>query len=175
MQDQLTGTLYNAGRNFNKRRYVTCKPGTVGVTIEKISNPVVYFIRESKLSHLVHEGCMTHSVKCFGFVTAVTSLNRGQPNFAQCLADSCTGTLYIHFFRFLPPDGTLPGAKFTLRLSLVFSYIGIITAWHSSSGRQPNFAALRRGRHLYSARWPSRCASAHILVVFTSASCGFRY
>jgi len=38
------------------------------------------------------------------------------------------------------------------------------TARHSSSGRQPNFAALRSGRHLYSAGRPSRWASAHILV-----------
>jgi len=34
----------------------------------------------------------------------------------------------------------------------------------SSSGCQPNFAALNRGRHLYSAGRPSRWASAHILV-----------
>jgi len=32
----------------------------------------------------------------------------------------------------------------------------------SSSGRQPNFAALNRGRHLYSAGGPSRWALAHI-------------
>jgi len=37
-------------------------------------------------------------VSCLGFVTAPTSLNGGQPNFAQCLA----GTLYIHFRRLLP-------------------------------------------------------------------------
>jgi len=29
--------------------------------------------------------------------------------------------------------------------------VGSITAQHCSSGRQPNFAALNRGRHLYSA------------------------
>jgi len=32
----------------------------------------------------------------------------------------------------------------------------------SSSGRQPNFAALNRGHHLYLAEWPSRWALAHI-------------
>jgi len=32
----------------------------------------------------------------------------------------------------------LPGAKFTLRPSLAFSYIGTGTARHSSIGRQPN-------------------------------------
>jgi len=37
----------------------------------------------------------------------------------------------------------LQAAKFTLRLSLAFSYIGSITARarHSSSGRQPKFVA----------------------------------
>jgi len=41
----------------------------------------------------------------------------------------------------LAPNGILPGAKFTLRPSLAFSYIVGITGRHSSSGRQPNFAA----------------------------------
>jgi len=35
---------------------------------------------------------------------------------------------------------------------------------HDTSGRQPNFAALNRGRHLYLAGRPSRWALAHILV-----------
>jgi len=48
------------------------------------------------------------------------------------------------------------------------SRLGSVTARHSSSGRQPNFAALNRGRHLYSTGWPSRWALAHILVVFSS-------
>ena len=42
-----------------------------------------------------------------------------------------------------------------------------VTARHSSSGRQPNFAALNRGRHLYLAGRPSRWALAHILVHFS--------
>ena len=46
-----------------------------------------------------------------------------------------------HFRRLLPPHGILPGAKFTLRPSLAFSYIGSVTARHSSSRRQPNLAA----------------------------------
>jgi len=46
------------------------------------------------------------------------------------------------------------------------SRLGSVTAQHSSSGCQPNFAVLKRGRHLYSAGQPSRWALAHILVVF---------
>ena len=49
-------------------------------------------------------------------------------------------TMYT-FLGLLPPNGIFPAAKFTLRLSLAFSYIDSITARHSSSGRQPNFAA----------------------------------
>jgi len=117
-------------------------------------------------------------------VTAATPLTGGSPNFARCLAVSWLGTLYIHFRGLLPPVGILSGAKFTLRSSLAFSYIGSLTARHSRSGRQPNFAAwyhgfllwevrahgtrnFRTGRHLYSFRRPSRWASAHILVKLT--------
>jgi len=73
-----------------------------------------------------------------GFVTAPTSLNRGQWNFAGCLAVSWAGTLYIHFRGLLPPNVILPAAKFNLHPSLVFSYIGSVTAQHSSSGFQLN-------------------------------------
>jgi len=76
------------------------------------------------------------------FVTAATSLTGGQPNLlAWCLAISWAGTLYIHLRGLLHPEGILPGAKLTLRPSHAFSYIGSITARHSSSRRQPQFAA----------------------------------
>jgi len=84
-------------------------------------------------------------ISSLAFVTVETSLTGGQPNFARCLAVSWAGTLYIHFRRFLTPDGILPGAKFTLRPSLAFSYIGSVTARHSSSRCQPNFAAWYKG------------------------------
>jgi len=77
-----------------------------------------------------------------GFVTALTSLNGRQPNFARYLAVSCAGILYIHFRGLLPPNGILPAEKSTLCPSLAFCYIGCVTARHSSSGRQPRFTAL---------------------------------
>jgi len=46
------------------------------------------------------------------------------------------------------------------------SRLGSVTARHSSSRRQPNFAALNRGRHLYSTGRPSRWALAHIFSYF---------
>jgi len=109
-------------------------------------------------------------VSRLGFVTAATSLSGSQPNFAQCLAISWAGTLYIHFPGLLPRNGILPGAKFTLRPRLAFSYIGSVTARHSSSRREPKFAALSRGCHLYSAGRPSRWALSHILVVFKKST-----
>ena len=50
------------------------------------------------------------------------------------------------------------------------SRLGSVTARHSSSRRQPNFAVLNRGRHLYSAGRPSRWALAHISSFFGSSS-----
>jgi len=95
------------------------------------------------------------------FVTAATSLTRGQPNFTRCLAISWA------FSEALAPAIVLPGAKLTLPyVKVLRSPIGSVTAQHSSSGRQRNFVALSRGRHLYSAGRPSRWASAYILVLF---------
>ena len=56
-------------------------------------------------------------------------------------------------------------------VSLVWAYQLISTglARHSSTGRQRNFAALNRGRHLYLAGRPSRWALAHILVTLMLA------
>jgi len=50
------------------------------------------------------------------------------------------------------------------------SRLGSVTAQHSSIGRQLNFAALNSGRHLYSARRPSRWALAHISSSFVDLS-----
>ena len=100
-----------------------------------------------------------------GSVTAATSLNGSQPNFARCLAVSWAGTLHIHFRGFLLRYGILTGAKFTLHPpSLPLSYFGSVTARHLSSWREPNFATLGTGRHLYSEGRSSRWALAHILV-----------
>ena len=76
------------------------------------------------------------------------------------------GCYSIYISGALAPDRNLSGAKCTLRPSLAFSYIGSVTARHSSSRRQPNFATLNRGRHLYSAGRPSRWALAHISSFF---------
>ena len=45
-----------------------------------------------------------------------------------------------------------------------FNEFRVLAALLHGTGRQPNFAALNRGRHLYSAGRLSRWALAHILV-----------
>ena len=102
-------------------------------------------------------------VSHLGFVTAPTSLNGGELNFARCLAICCAGTLCT-FWGPLAPNRILPCAKFTLHPSLALSYIGSITAQHLSSGCHKlcgmvqgmelrNFRSslfFNRGRHLCS-------------------------
>jgi len=73
---------------------------------------------------------------------------------------------YIYTF-----GGSCPITEFcqvqnSLCVQVLRSYISSVAAWHLSSGRQPNFAALSRERHLYSVGRPSRWALAHILVNF---------
>ena len=120
----LIGTNYTQIPIFGRPLQVTVRPMLRTVVLSCLS------CRLASLGHL----SKFQRISRLGLVTAATSLNRGQPNFARCLAVSCAGTL-------LPPNGIMPGAKLTLRTNLAFSYIGSVTARHWNSGRQPNFAA----------------------------------
>ena len=57
--------------------------------------------------------------------------------------------LVDYIFLLLPRNGILQGAKFTLHPSLELSYIGSITARHSSSGRQPKCGVQQRAPPLF--------------------------
>jgi len=71
--------------------------------------------------------------------------------------------LSLHYGELRPTSGLdlLASLRHPCKFQRV-SRLGNVTARHSSSGRQPNFAALNRGRHLHSAGRPSRWALAHI-------------
>ena len=79
---------------------------------------------------------------------------------------------YIHIF-----GGCCPVTEFfqvqnsVYVLQVLRSPIGGILHGSSSSGREPNFAALSTGRHLYSAGRPSRWAMAHILLIIICLLC----
>jgi len=81
-----------------------------------------------------------------GFCVLPSLLQRRRsPEANQTLHDVWPFPALVHCIYILgplTPDGIFPGAKFTLRRSLAFSYIGSVTARHSTSGREPNFAAL---------------------------------
>ena len=98
------------------------------------------------------------------------SLNGSQPNFARCLAVSWAGTLYIHFRGCCPVTEFCQVQNWLCVLQVLRCPIGSVTAWQSSSGREPNFAALSTEHHLYSTGRPSRWALAHILVMTWFAS-----
>jgi len=56
---------------------------------------------------------------------------------------------YIYIFGGSCPNGILPRTKLTLSPSLVFSYTGRVTAWHSRSERQPNCGVQQRAPPIF--------------------------
>jgi len=90
-----------------------------------------------RLASLAHPSKFQR-VSRLGVVTAPTSLNGYQANFARCSAVSWAGTLYIHFEGSCFLTEYCQVQNFTLRPINAFSYIGRVNARHSSSGRQPN-------------------------------------
>jgi len=84
-------------------------------------------------------------VSRISFVTGPTSFNGGQPNFAQCLAVSCAGTVCKRFWGLLPHNGIFPGAKFTFCPSFAFSYIGSAAALLHGTRAAGVSQTLRRG------------------------------
>jgi len=114
-------------------------------------------------------------VSRLAFITAATSLTGGQPNFAQCLAVSWAGTLYIRLQGLLPLTEFCPVTRCNIHFT---SKSCVLLQWqHYCMALQPQASAklcgvvqgmelrnFRRGCHLYSAGWPSRWALAHILV-----------
>ena len=126
---------------------------------------LLHYSRKLKIQILVGLGHRSkfQRVLRLGFVTAPTSFNGRQPNFARCLVISLAATLYIHFWGSCPLTEFCQMQHSHCVQSLAFSYIGSVTARYSSSVRQPDFAACYkeetfapRLRHPYSAGRPSR-------------------
>jgi len=118
-------------------------------------------------------------VSRLGFVTAVTSLTGGQPNFARCLAVARAGTLYT-FSGALAPWRNFARCKihFASKSCLLQYWKRYCTALqqlasakHCGVVQGMELRNFRRGRHLYSAGRPSRWASAHIVVNCVTDPC----
>ena len=84
-------------------------------------------------------------VSHLGFVTAPTSVNGGQPNFARCFAVSRAGTLYVHFRGLLSPNGIMPGEKnhFASKSGVLLYWQRYCTALEHSGG-----LTYRHSRHV---------------------------
>jgi len=116
-------------------------------------------------------------VSRLGFVTAATSLNGGQPNFAPFLAVSWTATLYIHFRGLLSTNG-ISSCKihFASKSCVLLYWQRYCTALQQrTSAKRCGIVQLRNGITELSQRAPRvfgwaaiTLASAHILVSFFS-------
>jgi len=80
------------------------------------------------------------------FITAAMLRTGGQANFARRFGHPGAGTLYIHFWGLLPRQN-FAWCKVHFMSKRAFSYIGSVTAWHSNSRRQSNFAAVYKERN----------------------------
>ena len=105
-----------------------------------------------------------HCTTSTGYIFAKGMYRQSEKNL---LSSNMSSTCFYNMVNFGPLAAEIGSlvwgapANFNCRVSR----LGSVTARHSSIGRQPNFAALNRGRHLYSAWQPSRWASAHILLM----------
>jgi len=107
-----------------------------------------------------------------GFVTAVTSFTRSQPNFARRLAVSWL-LHYVYIFGDLGPWWKLATCEihFSSKSCVLLYWQHYCTALQQRSSAKlcgvvqgMELRNCHRGRHLYSAGRPSRWASAHVLV-----------
>jgi len=125
-----------------------------------------------RLASLGHPSKLQRVSSRFGFVTAATSLNGSQPNFARCLAVSWAGT-----FWHIPLGGSCLLTELChVQISLCVQVLRSPWQRYCTALQQLASAKLcgvvqrmelrnfRRRCHLYSAGRPSRWASAHILV-----------
>jgi len=116
--------------------------------------------RTQKIAKNLPSGHHRTTLSGYIFATKARIDNRKKLVKQQCLP-TCPHNM-VNFGPLAAEIGSL-----TLRHPSKFqrvSRLGSVTAQHSSSGRQPNFAALNRRRHLYSTGRSSRWASVHILV-----------
>jgi len=83
----------------------------------------------------------------------------------KLLSSNTSATRPYNMVKFGPPASEIGSLVWVTPVNFNgFRVLAAFSARHSSSGRQPNFAALNRGRRLYSAGRSSRWTLAHILV-----------
>jgi len=149
------------------RRHRTTLSGYIFATKSRINNR-----KKNLLSSNISSTCSYNMVNFGPLAAEIVSLVWGTPaNFngfhvlasllQRCCSTEANQTLnnvwsspaqlhYIYIF-----GGCCPVTEFyqvqnsLCALQVLHSPIGSVTAWHSSSGHEPNFAALSTGHHLY--------------------------
>jgi len=124
----------------------TLRSSTEGATYVRQGDHLVgHWPHSSSFSFLAYSqsleiGCLPYFHTWCGFSVAL-----------ECMSDTCCKRL----------------AEYAGRKNLI-GFCVLVALLHGTqvSGHRPNFAALNRGRHLYSAGRPSCWALAHILVFF---------
>jgi len=126
-------------------------------------SPYQYTLKAQWLIRLRSCVCISWRVK----QTGSTIDNRKK----KLLQQQYLAQVFLQYGELRPTNGwdLLASLGYPIKFQRV-SRLGSVTAWHSSNGCQPNFAALNRGRHLYSAGRPSRWALTHILVIIKIAA-----
>jgi len=151
-------TLHHRRQSFSCRRRTRVERSAAARNIRILS--VYFFADVWRLTSSI-----AASLDCLCRAWAVTSVIFGHVNRSCYLLTY----LLIIWWTFGPQATEISSGAYEFqRLSRLRS----VTARYSSSKRQPNFAALNRGRHLYSAGRPSCWALAHILVSLVSLTLG---
>ena len=114
-----------------------------------------------------------HCTTSSGYIFATKARIDNSKKKYKLLSQQYVLQMSLQYGELRPTNGwdRLPGFGYPIIFQRV-SRLGSVTARQSSSGHQPNFAALNRGRQLYSAGQPSRWALAHILVISTLIKAG---
>jgi len=153
--------LQNSGKNSPSAHHRTNLSGYrhIFATKARIDNRT---ISPTSIHNMVYFGPLAAEINSLvwgtiatfnGFRVLASLLQRRRSMEAnQTLRDVWPSPGLVHYIYIF--GGSCPLTEFcqvqnSLSPNLALSYIGRVTARHSSSGRQPNFAPFSRGRHLY--------------------------
>ena len=154
--------LFFSSPNLNCRRLDVCYTFTHGVALVRISDaglkPAAHGslkTQDAKVAKNCHLGTIAQLCRAI-FLQLRHVLTIGKNLLSSNMSSTCRHNMVNFGLLAAEIDSVVWGT------SANFNGFRILA---SSSGHQPNFAALNRGRHLCSAGRPSRWALAHILVV----------
>ena len=158
-----------SSRNLSGHRVDVYHTSTHGVALVRISDAGLKCAAHSSLG--IQHAKMTQKNRHLGTITQlcwavpVSSQLRHRQSEKNLLSSNTTSTCPRNMVNFGPLTAEIGSGVWGTPENFNGFRVGSLTARHSTSGHQPNFVALNRGRHMYSAVRPSRWALADIRVV----------